>query len=107
MKLPGYPCAVCCAPSNNITVNMDGRLAQFCSRRCAQIHVMKGPIVFSDDNEGKALAAGGKLAGQYLESIGKTDLTTMTKAEWDSFCRTMFKGTCAELQRLADDEIPF
>ncbi len=40
----------------------------------------------------------GKAGGAYLESIGKYDLTKLTKEEWDTFVETI----CAEF-----DWLPF
>lgn len=42
-------------------------------------------MVDSDAHEIAAIAAAGPLAGEYLESIGKTDLATLSEAEWLTF----------------------
>lgn len=36
-----------------------------------------------------SIAHGGVMAGRYLQSIGKTDLATLTKSEWQEFCSIM------------------
>lgn len=42
-------------------------------------------VVDADAHEIAAIAAAGPLAGEYLESIGKTDLATLSEAEWLTF----------------------
>ena len=37
----------------------------------------------------KAALIGGQYAGEYLDSIGKTDLAKLTKQEWERFCSVM------------------
>lgn len=41
------------------------------------------------DYEKKASHEAGKFAGEYLDSIGKTDLASLTAQEWKIFCETM------------------
>ena len=35
---------------------------------------------------------GGAVAGQYLDTIGKTDLAALTEEEWQEFCRRLIGG---------------
>lgn len=58
-------------------------------------------------NEASATKAGGKKAGAYLEGIGKTDLATMSGEEWSAFCAAMVEGYVVDLQRQADEYVPF
>lgn len=37
----------------------------------------------------KAFEAAGQAAGEYLDSIHKTDLAQLSEEEWRTFCRTM------------------
>lgn len=60
-----------------------------------------------ESREAEAAFAGGKLAGQYLDSIGKTDIGDLELDEFKKFCAVLFAGACDELRRIADDEIPF
>lgn len=39
-----------------------------------------------------AVLKGGEVAGQYLDEIGKTDLASLTKAEWTIFCTKLVGG---------------
>lgn len=52
-------------------------------------------------NEQAALIEGGKAGGAYLESIGKTDLVTLTEAEWDTFVEAVVTGFCDHLRTVA------
>ena len=52
-------------------------------------------------NEQAAIVAGGQLGGEYLESLGKTDLVTLTEAEWTTFVEAVVTGYCDHLRALA------
>jgi hypothetical protein len=47
------------------------------------------------------MIAGGQLGGEYLESIGKSDLATLTETEWDVFIEAVVTGYCDHLRELA------
>lgn len=40
-----------------------------------------------EEYEENALTYAGQMAGEYLESINKTDLTTLTPQEWEIFIK--------------------
>lgn len=52
-------------------------------------------------NEIAAMSVGGQEGGAYLESLGKTDLATLTEAEWDQFLEIIVTGYCDHLRQLA------
>ncbi len=52
-------------------------------------------------NEAEAMTVGGQMGGVYLESIGKSDLTTLTETEWDRFIDAVVTGYCDHLRELA------
>lgn len=52
-------------------------------------------------NEAAAMIAGGRMGGEYLESIGKSDLATLTETEWDVFIEAVVTGYCDHLRELA------
>lgn len=54
-----------------------------------------------------ATAEGGIAGGEYLDSIGKTDLTTLDELEWQTFCRKMIGGYRTALKTKLRDEAPF
>lgn len=104
-QMPGYPCATCGRQSRGFTATIpDIGFHQFCSLECLMKFTKHNPAT---NDERKAALIGGNDGGQYLDRIGKTDLASLTGEEWEEFCALIFTGTCAELKRLADDEIPF
>lgn len=52
-------------------------------------------------NEAEAMTVGGQQGGEYLESIGKSDLSTLTEIEWDRFIDAVVTGYCDHLRELA------
>ena len=51
-------------------------------------------------NEMQAMSVGGQYGGEYLESIGKSDLATLTETEWDRFIDAVITGYCDQLRAL-------
>ncbi|WP_425070661.1 DUF6511 domain-containing protein [Sagittula sp. S175] len=106
--LPGYPCPICRRPGGWATINMTGApLAGVCSPQCAEIWIKRKGQPNVEQFEREAVMAGGAKAGAYLDSIGKSDLGTMTREEWATFCETLWLETCDVLRKRADDDIPF
>jgi len=56
-------------------------------------------------NEKMAMEKGGELAGEYLESIKKTDLADFTGEEYAMFVQCVVTGYIDELQNLAFKEL--
>jgi hypothetical protein len=55
-----------------------------------------------------AAEAGGDAAGQWLDSISKTDLATLTREEWAEFLRLIIDGYQCKLRHMmAHDYIPY
>ena len=102
---PCEPCAVCRRASGYVAVTIEGRgSARFCSLECSEVWMKHRP---QHHDEAIAIAAGGDAAGAYLDSIGKSDLASLTPDEWATFCRTVFEATCADLRRQAAEWVPF
>ena len=57
------------------------------------------------ERENKVLLAAGKMGGEYLQEIGKTDLAMLTQEEWLTFLQCVG----GEVTRMFpfNDEIPF
>jgi hypothetical protein len=53
-------------------------------------------------NEKAAFVRGGEMGGEYLDSIGKTDLETLQPEEWLTFIEAVVTGYCDSLRALAD-----
>ena len=60
-------------------------------------------------NEKQAMQNAGNMGGEYLDSIGKTDLASLTQAEWTCFVECVCTGYTDAMRKLRamDDEIPF
>jgi hypothetical protein len=52
-------------------------------------------------NEKAAFVRGGETGGEYLDSIGKTDLETLEPDEWLTFVEVIVTGYCDHLRELA------
>lgn len=52
-------------------------------------------------NETEAMTVGGQEGGAFLESIGKSDLATLSATEWDQFIDVVVTGYCDHLRKLA------
>lgn len=57
--------------------------------------------------ERMAVTEGGLMAGRYLEQIGKFDLASLSKDEWQEFSDRMISGYRRSLKALSDTEVPF
>jgi len=58
-------------------------------------------MIDSTPNERAALAHGGQMGGEYLDSLGRTDLATLTTDEWERFIEAVVTGFCDHLRELA------
>jgi hypothetical protein len=52
-------------------------------------------------NEQAAMAAGCNAAGAYLESLGRSDLATLSPPEWRQLIEIVVTGYCDTLRELA------
>jgi hypothetical protein len=59
-------------------------------------------VVDPDEHETAAIAAASPVAGEYLDSIGKTDLATLTEAEWLTLLEVIVTAYQDELARRLD-----
>jgi len=59
-------------------------------------------------HEARALVEAGDKAGEYLESIGKTDLASLSETEWLKFLKTVFEQYAQTMRdRLLNHVAPF
>lgn len=54
-----------------------------------------------------ATVKGGEEAGEYLDSLGKSDLGELTDAEWETFCLRLVGGYRFALHETLKSESPF
>lgn len=68
----------------------------FCSIRCLD---GRDDMKDATKDELAAIEVGGQCGGEYLDEIGKTDLATLSKAEWSTFLRCVVGGYVADMQK--------
>lgn len=59
-------------------------------------------MVDPDEHEAAAIEAASPAAGEYLESLGKTDLAALTRAEWLTLLEVVVTAYQDELVRRLD-----
>lgn len=59
------------------------------------------------DQEDEALNAGGNAGGEYLESIGVTDLAALDAVQWREFLARILEGYSAAMREAAKTTAPF
>jgi hypothetical protein len=72
-------------------------------------NALAGDMMMLDfaDVEVEALQAGGGAAGEYLDSIGKTDLAQLTGDEWNTFLGKVLTGYSERMRQAAREHPPF
>lgn len=55
-------------------------------------------MVDPTEKEQAAIQQGGVYGGEYLDSLGKTDLATLTPEEWAQFCECIITGFVDAMQ---------
>jgi hypothetical protein len=58
-------------------------------------------MIDTTEYEREAIAHGGSMAGEYLETLGKTDIAVMTPDEYDAFIETAITGYVERLGEIA------
>lgn len=58
-------------------------------------------------DEKRAVSTASEEVGAYLESIGKTDLATMTEDEWLGFVAHAYGTVAEEVRKIWENEVPF
>ena len=110
MHNPG-PCAVCRREPRGFSwfdagfrvadPRRDRSYRRLCSRRCQDICHRRRGMIDPTPNEIAAMQAAGLAAGEYLESIGKSDLALLSTEEWSTLIETVVTGYCDTLRDLA------
>jgi hypothetical protein len=80
---------------------VSGRPAVTCSMRCLDTAFRGKGMIDPTPNEQAAMEAGGQLGGEYLDSIGKTDLAALSASEWATFVEAVVTGYCGHLREIA------
>ena len=100
-------CAVCRREARGfgfdplLARRLRGKRAVACSMQCLHIVAEANGMIDATPNERAAMQAGGELGGEYLDSIGKTDLSALTPEEWHAFIEAVVTGFCDYLRDVA------
>lgn len=75
-----------------------------CSMRCLDaVHKELG-MIDPTEHEIAAIEASSEPAGQYIESLGRTDMATWSRDEWMTFLECVVTGYVDHLQQVAGAE---
>jgi hypothetical protein len=55
-------------------------------------------------NESAAILHGGDMAGEYLDSLGRSDLALLSVEEWQTLIEVIVTGYCDHLRSLAGQD---
>jgi hypothetical protein len=116
-------CAVCRREGRGFgfhpaLIGLKGASLPACSMTCLDIIARRrGAMIDPTPNERAAVRHAGEMGGEYLESLGRTDLARLSEAEWLAFVEAVVTGYCDRLRDLAGrdrrtlsrtaDEAPF
>ena len=78
------------------------RHRHLCSIACQDLCHRRRGLIDPTPNEKAAFVRGGEMGGEYLDSIGKTDLETLQPEEWFTFIEAVVTGHCDSLRALAE-----
>jgi len=79
----------------------DASRRRLCCRACQDICLRRRGMIDPTESELAAMAHGGRMGGEYLESIGKSDLARLSLDEWSNFIDCVVTGYCDALRDLA------
>ena len=101
------PCAVCHRSArwygfDPHLARLSGNAVRLCSRLCQDIAARKEGMIDPTEHEIAAMEAAGQQAGEYLDSIEKTDLAQMAEDEWMTMIEVVITGYTDKLRELAD-----
>lgn len=88
-------------------VGVDAPPLALCSRRCQNITARLRGMINPNQHETEALAAAGRTGGEYVESIGKTDLCTWSEQEWATLIDLVVTAFQDSLRTAYADDPPF
>ena len=79
----------------------DASRRKLCSRLCQDICHGRRGMIDPTPNEKAALANAAQMGGEYLDSLGRTDLATLSTDQWECFIEAVVTGFCDHLRELA------
>lgn len=100
-------CAVCHREGRGFgfiprLARLRGPPAAACSMRCLDtIARWRNLMIDPTPNEIAAMEHGGRMGGEYLDSIGRTDLASLTVEQWRAFVEAVVTGYCDALRDMS------
>lgn len=100
--MPGYGLCVVCRREAKGGVGRKARriYRMYCGAMCREGDERK--MIDPTKNEIAAMEHGGRMGGEVLDEIGKTDFATLTGEEWKTFIEAVCTGYVEHLQKSAD-----
>jgi hypothetical protein len=77
---------------------------RLCSRRCQEIYHRSRGMVDPTEHEVAAMRAASPVAGEYVESLGKTDLAAFSADEWLMLIEVIVIAYTDTLRDLTNDD---
>lgn len=97
-RLRGPPTAGFAGKHQNLRATPAGA----CSMRCLDtIARWRKLMIDPTPNETAAMEHGGRMGGEYLDSIGRTDLASLPVEQWQAFVEAVVTGYCDALRDMA------
>lgn len=79
-----------------------------CSKKCQDIITMRfGKMIDPTENEITAMLHASDMAGEYLEHLGKTDMSEFSEEEWMTLIEVIVGNFSDKLRDIAAETIPF
>lgn len=105
-------CFICKRRHSNLGVAPHERapIKWFCDAHLGNVNLQKAyhmPKRQLDDYEQQALEDGGNAGGEYLDSIGKTDLAELDEEEWRTFLGKVLQGYAEGMREIVAREVPY
>lgn len=77
-----------------------------CSQWCITAFLENKTMIDPDENEVTALEHAGENAGEYLESLGRTDLAKLSPEEWQTFLAVVVHNYNEKWRELDSGDAP-
>lgn len=88
-------------------IRIDAPAVKLCSRRCQDITRKLSGMIDPNTHETDALLAASISGGAYVETIGKTDLSSWTEQEWAALIDVIVTSFQDFLRQAYADDPPF
>ena len=102
-------CFICKRRHDNLGVAPHERapVKWFCDAHLGNVNLKKAYHMRLDRFEEQALEDGGNAGGEYLDSLGRTDLADLAPEEWQHFLSLVLTGYADSMREIVSREIPY